>query len=369
MENCENCGAQLTGRYCASCGEDNDTPRLSMKSMMGEFFGSFLSYDSGFNTTVRLLLIRPEEIIKNYVRGIRSPYYNPIRLAIIFATLNAIIVVQLNLFESYGLAVTGTEEQEFANRYVMDLMTRYMNFMSVGIIPFLALFNWLFYRHLKWNYAEHLLTATYLYTFVLILGVATTPFQIFFKESFTLNIVVGLGVSVSYLVYASVRVLERDIAGAIKALLSYVLSYFLFILFVILLIGIKMIVDFKTGGLPIPTPEDKLHGYWELQAMEKEDTLSGGWVPYRPGGVEGTLMYDNDGHVSLHLQSIDYFYTGTYKLANDSVVEHTRLTHSDSSQIGVTVRRWFAFSGDTLVIRPVEEQNASLRLKWLKREE
>ena len=369
MENCQRCDAELNGRWCAKCGEDNATPRISFGNLLREFFGSFFSYDSDFNTTMRLLLLRPEELIRNYIKGIRSPYYNPIRLAIIFATINAILFVQLDLMDAVTMQDADSKQEQIAMQYMGELMTKYMNFLSVGIIPFLALFTWLFFRSEKWNYAEHLLMSTYLYTFVIIIGVASIPLQIILRESPEINVLIGFGFSIVYLLYALARIFGFDAAVVVKTLLAYVLSFAVFVVFMTLGVSAKMFVDYRNGNLPLFDAKEDLYGYWELQSMERADSLTGEWAPYREEGVTGVLNYDRNGHVSLHLQSIDYFYTGTYELLKgDTVVQHTRLTHSDPSEVGVKVKRRIEWSGDTLIIRPVEEQNAALRLKWLKQE-
>ncbi len=370
MENCENCGSELTGCYCAACGEDNKTPRLTLKSIFKEFFSSFLSYDSGFNTTLRMLLLEPGVLIRNYISGIRSPYYHPIRLLLIFATLNAIVFVQFDIMEAVAFKTPDTEEEKVTFEYMTELMNKYMNLMSIGIIPFIAIVSRVFLRERKYNLAEHLLIYSYLYAFVLVIGIALTPLQLLFFDNHVVNTILSMGPAIVYLVYGQLKVFEQSISVAIKGFLAYMVSMIIFIIVVTVAVFFKLYYDLENDVVVKPDRTEFLHGYWELEAMEKADTLSGGWVPYREGGMTGTLLYDNAGHVSLHLEPINYFYTGTYELLKgDTIVEHTRLTHSDSSEVGVTVQRKISFAGDTLVIRPVEEQNATLRLKWLKRAE
>lgn len=370
MEKCQNCGIDLNGRYCSACGEDNQTPRLTLKTMASEFFSSFFSYDSGFNTTVRMLLVAPGTLIRNYISGIRSPYYHPVRLLLIFATINAIIFVKFNLMEAVAIRTADTPEEEIAMQYMTGLMNKYMNVLSVGVIPFLAIVSRVFIRERKYNLAEHLLVYSYLYAFVLIIGILLTPLQIYFFDNKVVNTTLSLIPPTVYLIYGQVKVFENSIAMAVKGLVTYIVALAIFMVVMVLAVFGKLAYDLKNDLVPRPERTQMLHGYWELLAMEKADTLSGGWVPYRPGGMSGTLLYDDAGHVSLHLEPINYFYTGTYELLKgDTIVEHTRLTHSDSTEVGVTVQRRLEWSEDTLIIRPVEEQNASLRLKWLKRKE
>ncbi|WP_203292978.1 lipocalin-like domain-containing protein [Luteirhabdus pelagi] len=144
---------------------------------------------------------------------------------------------------------------------------------------------------------------------------------------------------------------------------------------------------------PTKSLEETLSGLWSLQAMEVTDSV-GNWKQWRDG-MGGYLLYGESGYMSLHLwekgyEKTDlrfpnftdtiplkalqhltgsYVYIGDYSLnKKDSIVSHKRLSHSNPGDWGKTVQRRFSFNGDTLVIRPVEKANASLRLKWLKEE-
>jgi len=133
-------------------------------------------------------------------------------------------------------------------------------------------------------------------------------------------------------------------------------------------------------------------GLWKLESMKVRDTATNTWSHYR-GGMDGYLLYDGNGHVALHLyeksyekagiefpnfnDSIplealkhitkSYYYMGNYKISEaDSIVSHYKLSHSNPSEFGLTAERRFYFSGDTLVMQPIERKNSKLKLKWLK---
>lgn len=138
----------------------------------------------------------------------------------------------------------------------------------------------------------------------------------------------------------------------------------------------------------------KISGLWKLESMKVRDTTKNIWSDYK-GGMDGYLFYDGNGHVALHLyekgyekagiefpnfnDSIplealkhitkSYYYMGNYKVSEaDSIVSHFKLSHSNPSEFGLTAERRFYFSGDTLVMQPVERKNSKLKLKWLKKD-
>ena len=138
--------------------------------------------------------------------------------------------------------------------------------------------------------------------------------------------------------------------------------------------------------------QSPLVGLWKLESMKVRNTATNTWSHYR-GGMDGYLLYDANGHVSLHLFdrgyenaamtfpnfndciplealkyiTKSYYYMGNYKISGeDSIVSHTKVSHSNPSEFGLTAERRFYFNGDTLVMQPIERKNVNLKLKWLR---
>ncbi|MEH6763455.1 MAG: lipocalin-like domain-containing protein [Aequorivita antarctica] len=161
--------------------------------------------------------------------------------------------------------------------------------------------------------------------------------------------------------------------------------------------NLKIIVSIGFLAFAFSCSNDKptnptITGLWKLESMKVRDTSTNTWSDYK-GGMDGYLLYDGTGHVALHLyekgyekagiefpnfnDSIplealkhitkSYYYMGNYKVSEkDSIVSHYKLSHSNPSEFGLTAERRFYFSGDTLVMQPVERKNSKLKLKWLK---
>lgn len=137
---------------------------------------------------------------------------------------------------------------------------------------------------------------------------------------------------------------------------------------------------------------NKLSGLWSLHIMEQRNPETGEWNEWRDG-MQGYILYGKMGHMSLHLTTKGYektdlrfpnfidtistealkHLTGSYvyfaKYTIDlesSIVEHTRISHSNPGDWDKVVRRRFSFLGDTLVLQPAEETLANLRLKWVR---
>ena len=76
---CLNCGAVLTGPYCAQCGQKDLPKRLTLKELILSFIDSFTSFDSKFFKTFKYLLLYPGFLASEYNAGRREQYFPPIR--------------------------------------------------------------------------------------------------------------------------------------------------------------------------------------------------------------------------------------------------------------------------------------------------
>ncbi|HEX6915670.1 MAG TPA: DUF3667 domain-containing protein, partial [Chitinophagaceae bacterium] len=79
---CLNCSSVVYGRFCHICGQENVEPKESFWHLLIHFFNDLTHFDGKFFTTTRFLLFRPGFLAREYMRGRRSRYLNPIRMYI-----------------------------------------------------------------------------------------------------------------------------------------------------------------------------------------------------------------------------------------------------------------------------------------------
>ena len=75
-----NCGAEVQGRYCSVCGQENIEPKESAWHLITHFFNDITHFDGNFFNTVKYLLLKPGFLTAEYVRGRRARYLHPIRM-------------------------------------------------------------------------------------------------------------------------------------------------------------------------------------------------------------------------------------------------------------------------------------------------
>src|SRR5213079_1254135 len=92
LTHCENCGAQLTGNYCAQCGQAAVDYRRSFRHVVVDVLDSFLNWDSKFFATIGWLIARPWHLTNQFLAGRRVPYVHRLRLYLLVSILFFFVV-------------------------------------------------------------------------------------------------------------------------------------------------------------------------------------------------------------------------------------------------------------------------------------
>jgi hypothetical protein len=80
QNDCLNCGAAVSSKYCPECGQLNREPRFNMKDLISDFVHDFTHFDSKFFRTTLFLITKPGFLTKEFIEGKRLKYLNPIRM-------------------------------------------------------------------------------------------------------------------------------------------------------------------------------------------------------------------------------------------------------------------------------------------------
>jgi len=101
---CPNCGTSLIGPFCAICGQERDTHRRSVFSLVRDLFEDIVSFDSRILRSVIALLVEPGEIAIAFREGRTRHYVPALRLyffvsLLFFLMLSAtgLAIIQLEL--------------------------------------------------------------------------------------------------------------------------------------------------------------------------------------------------------------------------------------------------------------------------------
>jgi uncharacterized protein DUF3667 len=90
-KNCLNCNAEVAGRYCSVCGQENIEPKETLWELTTHFTYDLFHYDGKFFSSLKVLLLRPGLLTHEYVRGRRASYLHPIRMYVFTSAIFFII--------------------------------------------------------------------------------------------------------------------------------------------------------------------------------------------------------------------------------------------------------------------------------------
>jgi hypothetical protein len=90
-KNCLNCGTNVMGRFCHVCGQENIVPKESFGNLVLHFFYDITHFDGKFFDSLRYLLFRPGFLSKEYIKGKRAAYLNPVRMYVFTSAIFFII--------------------------------------------------------------------------------------------------------------------------------------------------------------------------------------------------------------------------------------------------------------------------------------
>jgi hypothetical protein len=79
-KNCLNCNAEVAGRFCQVCGQENLEPKESFWFLATHFLHDLTHFDGKFFSTLKYLLFKPAFLSKEYLKGRRASYLHPIRM-------------------------------------------------------------------------------------------------------------------------------------------------------------------------------------------------------------------------------------------------------------------------------------------------
>ena len=198
---CLNCGSQVLGNYCHSCGQHTREHNQGVWQFVLEFLEEFIRFDSKFLRTIVPLIIKPGFLTREWVAGKRVRYISPLKL---YISLSAICFLMVSLtthpnvvnvgngeaqsiaeartaidrdkestnseFKKWILDQTGkftqdgstgaARRQEFNDKFVGRLSTANLILLPI----FALLFKFLYIRRSKF-YVEHLVFALHYYAF------------------------------------------------------------------------------------------------------------------------------------------------------------------------------------------------------------
>jgi hypothetical protein len=97
LTHCENCGAALTGPYCANCGQPAIDYHRSFGTILFDAADAFFNLDARFFTTFALLFAKPWRLTNDFLAGKRQRFVHPLRVYLMASLAFFLLIKELNL--------------------------------------------------------------------------------------------------------------------------------------------------------------------------------------------------------------------------------------------------------------------------------
>lgn len=277
--NCKNCKHPLeeNAHFCDNCGAKVILTRINFKNLLLDFFIVNFGVDSRFFLTIRKMAVRPEEVLNEYIEGVRRRYVNPFAFLAVGAGLSLII---FNYFADDFIAIQSqvnqTQIDELKKAAAIDLdgikdlseeeiqklkiqkktaqlqldfmkgmwdfMLRYFNLLTfVFLIIYAVLSKWTFRK--PHNFGEHIVINGYIYGFTTYITLIAFFFAILLHPSIY---VTTIFISIIYYMYAFGRFYKLSVGKNILKLLRFILG----LIIVMIILGlITVIIGIVIGML------------------------------------------------------------------------------------------------------------------------
>lgn len=131
---CLSCGMEYEGNFCPNCGQSAKVGRLSLKRVLTEALPDIYNLDNRFMRTCIDLFRRPGHMIKDYIEGNRAPYYKPVSLLFVVATIYLIVAHLFQIETGHDIDISKWFSGEVNGERITFIEEDSMLFKVLGIM-------------------------------------------------------------------------------------------------------------------------------------------------------------------------------------------------------------------------------------------
>ena len=211
----------------------DDVPRISMKQIF-TYLLDVVNLDRGLLFTLKELALKPGPTIREYLRtSIRYRHIKPfsfLMLMSILLTFISVAILDTEISETTAFEGWGKLNEADLNALREQIMTFFRSYQHLAEllkVPFIAFATYKLFPKVNYNYAEHLVIASYLQGFLLFINFCLLPL-LFLTSNSLVPVTITISV-VGYLFWAYRSIFMPSSIGALigKILLVFLFSQFI----------------------------------------------------------------------------------------------------------------------------------------------
>lgn len=108
---CLNCGKPVDDKFCASCGQKDQTVKRPLPSLLSEISHAVFELDSKAYRTVFFLFTKPGYLTREYIEGRRVSYTPPLRLFLVLSILLFFLISVNSFIEDLDSTLSGQGDE------------------------------------------------------------------------------------------------------------------------------------------------------------------------------------------------------------------------------------------------------------------
>jgi hypothetical protein len=216
--NCKNCSYEVELNYCPNCGQAVKLKRIDGHYIQHEV-EHVLHFEKGIFYTIKELLIRPGQNIKEFISDNRSRLVKPIIFIIVSSLIYTVINHFFHIEDGY---VNFDETKKSATGAIFEWVKNHYGYSNIIMGVFIALWLKLFFRKYPYNFFEILILLCFVMGMGMLLFSVVSIVEGLTKFSLTqVSSVLGF----SYFTWAIGQFFDKiRIVSYFKALAAYILG-------------------------------------------------------------------------------------------------------------------------------------------------
>jgi len=218
---------------------DSQPKRITMQTIW-EYVLAIFNLERGLLYTIGQLTLRPGQAIKEFLfTEKRNKHIKPISFVILSVTVTTFLTLKLFSNDiglasgiSIGIPKDATPFVREMFEIFNQLMTKYLNLIQMLKIPFLSIATFWLFRKNKYNFAEHLVINSYIYSY---LSVCIVILLLGLSFSLSINSMGSIlaFLSFAYPIYVYIKLFEENlILSILKSIGSFLLGSILHLIFI-----------------------------------------------------------------------------------------------------------------------------------------
>ena len=212
-------------KYPFEITEKRTIKRITLRQSLTDFLDAF-NIERGLIYTVKLLMLSPGRLVREYLGVKRYAIVNPFRLLVLTTAISLLLMSVSDLTEVFREAQQG-ENANLSQGDFGRFFFEWYNLMLWIAIPIFALMSFWFNKGESYNYTEHLVLQSFCFSMQNLFYVLFNPLNLAFDIGTAMLMMFVIG-SVYYLYFFSSFFQKPGIGFIGKNLVSYLLAYLLY---------------------------------------------------------------------------------------------------------------------------------------------